>query len=689
MASTGSYEPDEYSKHSQVVSDRVNKLTTGLEGLKLGLTFPELVDELGLRTEYKDYEDAIGDMFDSITRYIPSISPVSLGELSENGELEPKKTQVEKFKGVVKLMCDRAAEVDVLPKQYTRMAYDTLDGRSISMDDEPFTPPDVAFVFREKAKVSLSDVYIPLKVEEYASGPYAYRQHIERLVDYALALWNLQPTRTFVPVFFLRGYQLDLLVFTRGRYFLMCIGPVLLTDHCDRVAILDGVATSFRRLWFLLTLPAHRFGFLFDSQTIPRRLQIDASTIPVIIRQACDLDSTTVIVEKTIVHSVQITGCCTYLFNAKYKGNKALLKLAWTRTNRQPEGAVYRVLEAHSVLNIPKIYMSGVIVKDFDGYHLEFLVMEHCGSPIVEHIQGMVKGTTPVSYVDELVKRIISNVSTTLTEALAANILHRDISSGNIAIKDDTVYVIDWGCAKILRLPTDPNLETEIVKHWSFNWDKALVAEKHNDSSTGTPMYMSARLLLRAMTRGVYDDLESLLYVILDALSNRPRTGEQDGQPIGFKFYDSSNMAATRLAFTHSVAQLLKNFGVYLCKTSTLGDVLDAMQRFLFLDDGNHLCDRILDGKDFPCMFDSRSVISGNNTNADDSNDKQLDEWRVITCSHSKALVSNTHGLAKKDIGLVGKTKSKPGSPPKGTNKRVSDDKTKNTAQKSAKRRKH
>ncbi|KAJ2827240.1 hypothetical protein FBU31_003220 [Coemansia sp. 'formosensis'] len=84
----------------------------------------------------------------------------------------------------------------------------------------------------------------------------------------------------------------------------------------------------------------------------------------------------------------------------------------------------------------------------------------------------------------------------------------------------------------------------------------------------------------------------------------------------------------------------------------------------------------------------NKSAISGNNTNADDSNDKQLDEWRVITRSRSKALVSNTRGLAKKDIGLVGKTKSKPGSPPKGTKKRESDDKVKNIAWRPAKRRK-
>ncbi|KAJ2812651.1 hypothetical protein H4S07_001251, partial [Coemansia furcata] len=562
------------------------------------------------------------------------------------------------------------------------------------------------------------------------------------------------------------------------------IGPVLLTDHCDRAAILDDVAISFRRLWFLLTLPAHRFGFLFDSQTIPRRLQIDASTIPATLKQACDLDSTTVFVGTPIVRPVLITGRCTYLFNAKYSGEEAVLKLTWTCTDRLPEGAVYRVLEAHGVSNIPKIYMSGVVVKDFDDYRLEFLVMEHCGSPIVEHIQGMVKSTALVSYVDELVKSIISNVSTTLTEALAANILHRDISSGNIAIKDDTAYVIDWGCAKSLSPPTDLNLRTEIAKHWSFNWDKALVTKQDKTPLMVTPLYVSTRLLLEAKTRGVYDDLESLLYVILDALSNRPRTGEQDGQPIGFRFYDSSNMAAARLAFTHSVTQLLKNFGVYLPVESTLRGILDAMRRFLFLDNGNHLCDRILDGKDFPRTVDAKAakefmtdiaacalvrlvggqedqyslsaetaattaraqrsghdpkpallpppsfsirpvgqgalgddavpgsllsdrsgsvskveshhstLTNSSNTPSESSAGVTTPEEAIqpapshmITRSRSKALASNARGQAKNNVKPVSKTKSNSGNPPKGANKRASDDKSKDVPRKPDKRR--
>ncbi|KAJ2861456.1 hypothetical protein GGH94_004893 [Coemansia aciculifera] len=125
------------------------------------------------------------------------------------------------------------------------------------------------------------------------------------------------------------------------------------------------------------------FGFLFGFWSIPRRLKIDANTVPATIEKTRYSDSTAVLVEKPISRPVRITGRCSYLFNAEYCGEKAVLKLTWTCTDRLPEGAVYRVLEAHGVSNIPKIYKSGVIIKDFDGYRLEFLVMEHCGAPIV------------------------------------------------------------------------------------------------------------------------------------------------------------------------------------------------------------------------------------------------------------------------------------------------------------------
>ncbi|KAJ2780258.1 hypothetical protein GGI18_003837, partial [Coemansia linderi] len=180
------------------------------------------------------------------------------------------------------------------------------------------------------------------------------------------------------------------------------------------------------------------------------QLKLDTSTTPATVTEGSYLDDTTVNVERPVAHSVPIIGNCTYHINASYGEEKAVLKLTWARTDQLPEGVVYRVLEYHGVSDIPKLFQSGVIVKDFAGYRLEFLVMEHCGTSIVTHVQGVIRNSLWISKADELVKDSIDRVSMTLTEALAADILHRDVSADSVVIKDGAAHVVNWESAKDL-----------------------------------------------------------------------------------------------------------------------------------------------------------------------------------------------------------------------------------------------
>ncbi|KAJ2879668.1 hypothetical protein H4R27_005176, partial [Coemansia aciculifera] len=538
--------PNEANENELELDDRRDLLTAKLEDLGTPLEFPELLDELDLESAYKDYEDVACDVFNITGELISAILAQAHVLREKPGEKPAEKSYVKKLMEVVQFMHSRIPKVDALPKQYAQSPYNILDRQNTSIDKSKLKP-DVIFAFKRLGNDSFANVFAFLEAKGQVEGPEAAQ------------------------------------------------------------SLSGDIVTSLRRLWFFLTLPAHMFGFLFGFWSIPRRLKIDASTVPATIEDTRYSDSTAVLVEKPISRPVRITGRCSYLFNAEYCGEKAVLKLTWTRTDRLPEGAVYRVLEAHGVSNIPKIYKSGVIIKDFDGYRLEFLVMEHCGAPIVAQIKNMTKDDWPVFQIDKLVKDSIRNVVETLTEALAVDILHRDISPGNIAIKDGTAYVIDWGCAKLLRPPANLTLRAEVAKHWLFNWDKVLATEQDKDASTGTSLYMSTRLLLKAQTRSVYDDLESLFYTILDALSDRPRTGKTDVQPLGFRFYDSSNMAATRLMCVQSGSRFLDHFGI-MSNESTLEDILDAMRRFLFFDNGTHLGGRILDQKDFSRNFDDSAA---------------------------------------------------------------------------------
>ncbi|KAJ2750469.1 hypothetical protein GGI19_005091 [Coemansia pectinata] len=343
-----------------------------------------------------------------------------------------------------------------------------------------------------------------------------------------------------------------------------------------------------------------------------------------------DEESNVVDVGDLLNRTFQITGRCTYLYEATYKGKRAVLKFSSTRTNRLPEGAVYKVLNNYKVSradggekgvpNLPQVFLSGNLVEDFDSFRLEFLVMEHCGTPIVEHIRGMreSKDDSVRSQAAAQATIYVEQVTSTLTMALAAGVLHRDILPGNIAIKDRKAFVIDWGYAKLFSEPSDKGFAMEIAKRWSFDWKVVLPVEGAKDPFTGTPMYMSARLLLKAKTRSIYDELESLFYVILDAFSDRIRASSRKtksskptARPPGFKFYSSEVTALTRLSCMQSSKCFLGKFDVVADSTVAPIKMLDDMRRFLFFSGDVHIGARFSRKRTFrACLTTRRLLVS-------------------------------------------------------------------------------
>ncbi|KAJ2878781.1 hypothetical protein FB639_003278, partial [Coemansia asiatica] len=69
-----------------------------------------------------------------------------------------------------------------------------------------------------------------------------------------------------------------------------------------------------------------------------------------------------------------------------------------------------------------------------------------------------------------------------LVSARSIGILHRDISSGNIAVRNGTATVIDWGYAKIIDYSIDG--ASEIAANWNF--DPNDIEYGFNDALTGT-----------------------------------------------------------------------------------------------------------------------------------------------------------------------------------------------------------
>ncbi|KAJ2847188.1 hypothetical protein IWW36_003980 [Coemansia brasiliensis] len=68
--------------------------------------------------------------------------------------------------------------------------------------------------------------------------------------------------------------------------------------------------------------------------------------------------------------------------------------------------------------------------------------------------------------------------------------LHRDISIGNLMMRGNTPFVIDWGCALL-----------------NFSGNEREISQK---SMVGTAIFMALRVLADAKTRSIIDDLDSL-----------------------------------------------------------------------------------------------------------------------------------------------------------------------------------
>ncbi|KAJ1891865.1 hypothetical protein LPJ66_006679 [Kickxella alabastrina] len=216
-------------------------------------------------------------------------------------------------------------------------------------------------------------------------------------------------------------------------------------------------------------------------------------------------------------------------------------------------------------------------------YWLEFVLMEDCGLPMAEYLEGKTNNQK-----DELVPGFVKQLTLCLAQANDTGVLHRDISAGNVCVKYDNVYVIDWGCAKVIGWGTtkDAARDTDstqpkhidVAKQWGFNVTTVGQVEVAKDQFSGTPLFMGIPMLSSSPIRGILDDLESILYVVMDAV-HPAGTKRDDVQ--GFKFLDSPSLAITRWGLIQEDVVLLKGFGVKNINPRLKG-LICAMHQFLF-----------------------------------------------------------------------------------------------------------
>ncbi|KAJ2865433.1 hypothetical protein GGI22_001507 [Coemansia erecta] len=178
---------------------------------------------------------------------------------------------------------------------------------------------------------------------------------------------------------------------------------------------------------------------------------------------------------------------------------RAILKLNWCLA-RHCEATVHKTVKSIDVPYTPELLDSATIdLESIAGYTCEMLLIENGGKEVNDYC----KDISPHNV--QLIVDVFAGYSHALLVAAAGKddifILHRDISAGNLLVKDNKPYVIDWGCGLVAKRDESRSIP--------------------EGSLVGTAPYMSIRVLSQARFRSLLDDLESLFLVFSYCLWNK------------------------------------------------------------------------------------------------------------------------------------------------------------------------
>ncbi|KAJ2862058.1 hypothetical protein GGH94_004507 [Coemansia aciculifera] len=435
-----------------------------------------------------------------------------------------------------------------------------------------------------------------------------------QIADYQYSVWKAQRTRAFVPVLLLHGTQLDLVAFTRDNWYRVELGPVCYDKQVVRKQGIEKVRLTMARLYYLITRPSESFGHICNVSLGQECLRfapspdensvlatVESHVMPAIGSSVSD---DLLGIKGYIERFVHPRGRLAHVFRTWYKGMAAILKLSWTPVDRMPEGAVYEILEQADVKGVPKLHAHGLLKGDFFGYRLEYLILEDCGSTIAEYLALRYQGKLDSVELYDSIKCIVRHTLSCLVQArVKGNILHRDISPGNImASSSGEVKIIDWGYAKLLE---DNSLDGDdddtiasrrkrregAALKWDYNDTVVTQNEMAHDPLTGTQLYMSIPVLAGAKVRGLPDDIESLFYVILDVLA-RLQT-KMDKAACGLEANDNKSLAMVRAGCLSDEESFLCFFGISE-GSAQLQKLLCNLREFLFVNSDKFIASRLI-----------------------------------------------------------------------------------------------
>ncbi|KAJ2801780.1 hypothetical protein H4R20_003540 [Coemansia guatemalensis] len=567
--------------------------------------FKSIMNQLQLGAQYDSFRDASGDIFLDIARRSLVFSHGKFKRAESQGPYQDKESAlVSHFIDIHQEICN-IADQNLKGTSYQTSPYTFHDAQNCTMAGSNIRP-DGVFGFGKSLR-SFSTVHIVLEAKRTSYAADIPNNVLGQLGDYALAVWREQPLRKFVPVLFLHGKMLDLFIFTRGNVYRGDMGYIGYAggSTLNKQATSD-IAEAYRDLWFLLTLPTEKFGHICHLENASYGIKVlsDNSSTRMNVEESSENSRNVVSFEDRIHKTVHIFGRLAYLYRSSYQGKPVVVKISWSPVDRLPECAMYEALQAAGVPGVPNVISHGFISDDLFGYRVELLLLEDCGIPIGAYFAESGSDTKSRSEREGELAEYTKQIATTLVRAYDSGILHRDISYGNITIKNKRAYLIDWGYAKFL-----PWAHTgELAQRWGFGDTNVTQNENEHDSITGTPLFMSVQILLGATERSIMHDLESLFMVMLHSLASiNGRVPDSDDPKYGWKFLGSDMTATLRLGCLCCPQKYLEKFGCGDCG-QVVKSVADSMYRLLFTEDDIFLGGKLILDKNYKRRFDSAAA---------------------------------------------------------------------------------
>ncbi|KAJ2484685.1 hypothetical protein IWW37_006117, partial [Coemansia sp. RSA 2050] len=250
------------------------------------MDFYELLRNLGLPPVDEPFKENAPKLFQSLAECAPFLNKNKMAQTRMEGLTKPQplgefegsdffkavneKAITSYFQRLVDLMHDEAMRHNECSRKAAKhsqlvpeFVYRVADHQAKEVPRSGGHKMDVVF-FYARQSMNINNVHIIVEAKLAGVGDPMDEKTFAQIADYQYCLWKKQRTRAFVPVFLVHGSQLDLVVFTRGRWYRMGLGPICHERQVMRTQDIKKVRLTMARLYYLITLPPESFGHICD-----------------------------------------------------------------------------------------------------------------------------------------------------------------------------------------------------------------------------------------------------------------------------------------------------------------------------------------------------------------------------------------------------------------------------------------